>query len=73
MPDIHPAQRAEYDRELSSAIDGLMGQAAQFDGVDVIEASMNLTNRMLAELTKAQIAVAAGALAIHLHRSGRRG
>lgn len=70
MPDIHPAMRAELDRELSNAIDSLVAVAAKQDGKDLIEANVDLTNFMLAWLSKDKLAAAAAALALRLHRGG---
>jgi len=70
VADIHPALRADLDRELSGAVDGLLTKAAELDGVDIIEANVDLTNFLLASLTPAQLAVAAAGLALRLHRAG---
>lgn len=70
MPDIHPAFRADLDRELSNAIDSLLAVAAKHDGKDLIEANVELTNFMLSWLPKEKLAAAAAALALRLHRGG---
>lgn len=65
---IDPAMRAHLDRELSGAVDGLLAKAAGYDGVDIIEANVAFTHDLLAELDVSQLAVAAAALALRLHR-----
>ncbi|MET0423618.1 MAG: hypothetical protein ABW046_07080 [Actinoplanes sp.] len=67
--NIHPALRAELDRELSSAVDGLLSKASEYDGQDVIEANVALTNWLINRLSTAQLAAAAASLALRLHRS----
>lgn len=68
MSDIHPALRADLDRQLSNAVDGLLRKAAAHDGKDVIEANVDLTNDLLASLSAPHLAAAAASLAIRLHR-----
>lgn len=68
MPDIHPAFRAQLDRELSTAITALLHQAAQYDGLDVIEANVELTNWLVARVPPAALAAAAAGLTLRLHR-----
>lgn len=70
MADIHPAMRAELDRELSTAVKGLLHQAAQYDGVDIIEANVELTNDLHALCTPPMLAASAAMLALRLHRGG---
>lgn len=69
MSNIHPALRADLDRELSTAVDRLLNKAAEHDGKDVIEANVDLTNELLAKLNPSALAAAAASLAIRLHRS----
>lgn len=68
MSGIPPAFRAELDRELSGAVEGLLAKAAEHDGKDVIEANVDLMNDLFANLERASLAAAAAALAIRLHR-----
>lgn len=68
MADIHPAMRAELDRRLSDAVATLTQKAAEHDGKDTIEANVDLTNDLLCSLAPAQLAAAAAALALRLHR-----
>ena len=70
MPDINPALRASLDRELSSAVAGLMNKAAQHDGKDIIEANVDLTVELFTSLAPSQLAAATAALALRLHRGG---
>ncbi|GAA2696342.1 hypothetical protein [Actinoplanes palleronii] len=70
MTNINPALRAHLDRELNGAIDGLLEKAALHDGKDIIEANVDLTNELLANLGLSQLAASAAALAIRLHRGG---
>lgn len=70
MPDIPPAFRADLDRELSGAIDGLLSAAAKHDGMDLIEANVELTNFLMARLPAPKLAAATAALALRLHRGG---
>jgi hypothetical protein len=60
--------RADLDRELSGAIEALLGMAARYDGKDLIEANVDLTNFLLSRLPPAKLAAAAAALALHAHR-----
>jgi hypothetical protein len=60
--------RAEMDRELSGAVQGLLIKAAEYDGEDLIEANVDLANWMLANLTTSRLAAAAAAMALHAHR-----
>lgn len=70
MPnDIHPALRAELDRELSTAVEFLLTRAATYDSLDLIEANVELTNDLRATCSPASLAAAAAALALHLHRA----
>lgn len=73
MADIHPAMRAELDRELEEAVQLVLAMAAEHDGKDVIEANVDLTNDLLASLAPSQLAAAAAMLALRLHRSGAGG
>lgn len=76
MADIHPAVRAEVDRELPGAIAALLGKAAEHDDKDLVEANLDLANWLLAHLGPTRLAAAAAALALHLHRQpggGHRG
>lgn len=68
MTEVHPAHRAALDRELSNAVDALLLKAAEQDGKDVIEANVELTNLLLANLTVPALAASAAALALRLHR-----
>lgn len=68
MADIHPAFRAELDRRLSDAVATMLQKAAEHDGKDAIEANVDLTNELLASLVPSQLAAAAAALALRLHR-----
>lgn len=68
MSIIHPAHRAALDRELSNAVDALLLKAAEQDGRDVIEANVELTNFLLANLAVPALAASAAALALRLHR-----
>jgi hypothetical protein len=70
---IHPALRAELDRELSSAANALVDKAAELDGEDVIEANVELTNFLLDNLSPAQLAAAAAMLALRVRRGGEGG
>lgn len=70
MADIHPAQRAQFDRELSTAVELLLAKAAEHDGKDIVEANVDLTNWLLARLDCASLAEAAAMLALRLHRQG---
>ena len=67
---IPPALRADLDRELSGAIDGLLGKAADLDDLDIIDANVELMNDLADSLTADQLAAAAAAFALRLHRSG---
>jgi hypothetical protein len=69
VADIHPALRAELDRELSGAVQHLLARAAEHDGKDVIEANVDLMNDLFNSLTRSQLAAAAAGLALRLHRS----
>jgi hypothetical protein len=68
VADIHPALRAELDRELSSAVDGLLLKAAEHDSKDLIEANVALMNWMFATMTPSALAAAAASLALQMHR-----
>lgn len=71
MVDIHPSLRAELDRELASAVDSLLGEAAKHDGKDLIEANVDLMNDLfVGGLSRAQLAAGVAGLAIRLRRSG---
>jgi hypothetical protein len=72
VPEIHPAFRAELDRELSSAVESLRSIAAEHDGKDLIEANVDLTNFLLLMVPADKLAAATAALALHLHRGGTR-
>ncbi|GIE46390.1 hypothetical protein [Actinoplanes lobatus] len=67
--DIPAAVRAQLDHDLATAIGGLLSQAAERDGLDVIEANVDLTLWLLARMTPDQLAASAAALAIRLHRT----
>jgi hypothetical protein len=69
QPDIPAAMRAHYDQAISEAVDLLLAEAAAVDHLDVIEANVDLMNRLLALMTRDELAAAAAALAIRLHRS----
>jgi hypothetical protein len=76
VADIHPAVRAELDRELSTAIELLLQRAGEHDGKDIIEANVDLTNWLLARVDPDNLAAAAAMLALRLHRQNaeaRRG
>lgn len=68
MSGIHPALRADLDRELSTAVDRLLNKAAEHDGKDVIEANVDLMNELFGLLGPHALAAAAAGLAIRLHR-----
>ena len=70
MADMHPAMRAELDEGLAVAVDGLLTQAAERDGEDIIEANVALTFWLAERLSPMQLAAAAAALALRLHRGG---
>lgn len=70
MADIHPAMRAELDRELSTAVELLLQKAADHDGKDILKANVDLTNWLLARVSPDNLAAAAAMLALRLHRSG---
>jgi hypothetical protein len=69
QPDIPAAMRAHYDQAISEAVDLLLAEAAAVDHLDVIEANVGLTARLFLLMQPAQLAAAAAALAIRLHRS----
>lgn len=68
-PNISPALRADLDRELSNAVDLLLAKAAELDGMDIIEANVELTAFLYDRLDKRALAAAAAATALRLHRS----
>lgn len=68
MSDIRPAMRAQLDGELNGAINNVLLAAAQYDGIDIIEANVDLMGELLALLSPAQLAAATAALALRLHR-----
>lgn len=68
--DIHPALRSQLDEGLASAVDALLAKAAEHDGKDIVEANVDLTNWLLAQLSVPQLAAAAASLALRLHRNG---
>lgn len=70
MADIHPALRAELDRELSTAVELLLQKAAEHDGKDIIEANVDLTAWLMSRVSASNLAAAAAALALRLHRDG---
>lgn len=73
MADIHPAMRAELDQEIETAVQAILEQAAEYDGDDLIEANVELTNDLLAlGMTRTQLATGTAMLALRLHRSGGR-
>ena len=53
---IPPALRADLDRELAGAIDGLLGKAADLDDLDIIDANVELMNDLADSLTADQLA-----------------
>ena len=75
MTDIDPGLRASVDREMSEAIDGLLCKAAQYDGLDLVEANVEMTNDTFAAMPPPMLAAAAAMLALRLHRTrgGGRG
>jgi hypothetical protein len=66
---IPAAQRAHYDQALTEAVDVLLDAAAQRDHLDVVEANVDLMNQLVDLMEPPQLAAAAAALAIRLHRS----
>jgi hypothetical protein len=73
MADISPAMRAELDRQLEAAAQVVLERAAEYDGVDLIEANVDLTNYLLGlGMTVRQLATGVAVLALRLHRSGGR-
>jgi hypothetical protein len=75
VPDIHPALRADVDREMAEAVDGLLCKAAEYDGLDLVEANVEMTNDIFAAMPPPMLAAAAAMLALRLHRTpgGGRG
>jgi hypothetical protein len=73
VTDIQPAMRADLDQGLAGAVEALTRQAAEYDGADIIEASVDLTNELLALFSPGQLAAGAAALALHLRRRGDTG
>ncbi len=67
---IPPGLRAEVDREVSHALDLLLKQAAKYDGQDIVEANVNFTLALLANLPPDQLAASTAMLALRLHRAG---
>ncbi|GGN40375.1 hypothetical protein FHR83_007052 [Actinoplanes campanulatus] len=67
--DLPAARRADRDRELNNLVDWLLAQAADRDGLDVLEASVDLAEWMAGRLGSRELAEAVAALAIRLHRS----
>lgn len=70
QPDIPAAKRAMYDQALTEAVDRLLAEAGARDHLDVIEANVDLMNRLLDLMNPAELAAAAAALAIRLRRFG---
>ena len=70
MTSLSPGKRAQFDQQLTAALEGLLNQAAARDGMDVIDANVDLTLWLLERMNDTQLAAAAAALAIRLHRSG---
>lgn len=70
---IPPGMRAEFDRILADGLAALLEMAAAYDGMDIIEANVELTNDLYArELPKHMLVASVAALALRLHRSGAR-
>jgi hypothetical protein len=71
VAEIPPGLRAELDRELETAVATLLTLAARYDGVDLVEANVELCNdiRSLYVPTSALTASVA-MLALRLHRAG---
>jgi len=66
---IPAGMRADLDRELEQAIQGLLAKASEFDHLDLIEANVELTDLLLASLPPSALAASASALALRIHRS----
>jgi hypothetical protein len=73
MATIPAAVRALIDQELKTAVAGLKAKAAGFDGMDTVEANVELTNWLLLNVGVSQLATAAAALALELHRQPKGG
>jgi hypothetical protein len=63
--------RADLDRELEQAVQALLGKAAGYDGMDLIEANTELTNDFYSSpLDRGALAASVAMLALRLHRGG---
>jgi hypothetical protein len=66
--ELPPAFRAMFDRGLSEAVDGMLAKAAERDGLDVIEANVDLAHELVNLMTADELATVAAALAIRMRR-----
>lgn len=71
---IPPGLRADLDRELEEAVRNLIAKAAEYDGLDLIEANTALTEWLaVCPLDRDGLAAATAMLALRLHRGGGDG
>jgi hypothetical protein len=69
VADIPAGLRAELDRELATAVESILTMAAEYDGQDIIEANVELSDDLLELLAPRQLAAAAAMLALRMQRS----
>ena len=68
---IAPGQRAHWDRVLAGGITAMLSKAAEYDGMEIIDANVAFMNDLLElPLGEVHMAAAAAGLALRLHRSG---
>lgn len=68
-PDLPPAYRSLFDQGLAELVDKMLSAAADYDGVDEVEANLCLAHDVSVRLEPHTLPVIVAALALRLHRS----
>jgi hypothetical protein len=68
-PLLPPAFRSLFDQGLTDLIDKMLAAAADYDGMDEVEANLAFAHEVSTLLDPGMLATIAAALAIRLHRS----
>lgn len=68
-PQLPPAFRSLFAQGLAQTVDLLLAAAADYDGMDDVEANIDFAHEVSLRMDPNALAVAVAALALRLHRS----
>ncbi|GIE30130.1 hypothetical protein Ait01nite_031750 [Actinoplanes italicus] len=69
MSELPPAFRSLFDQGLAELVDKMLASAADYDGLDDVEANIDFAHEISVRMEPHALPVIVAALALRMHRS----